>query len=174
MTPSHEQSDRSPHIEREPALIASLGRIYRHKGHERVIAALPHIAAQRPDARLLIAGHPEREYDASLRQLADHFGVSDRVEIDATDPDRQQMIEMLWRTRVFVSMSEYEPQGIVVREALRAGCRAVVARSPVALTELADAGLARGVPLDSSPEELADVIVEELDKPLPEPPTVPT
>jgi glycosyltransferase involved in cell wall biosynthesis len=70
-------------------------------------------------------------------------------------------------------MSEFEAQGIAVLEALAAGCRAVVARSP-GLAELADGRLARGVPLDCRPEELAAIIVEELNKPALEPSPLPT
>jgi glycosyltransferase involved in cell wall biosynthesis len=158
----------SPGIEREPALIASVGRFNRHKGQHWVIAALPHVATHRPDAHLLlIGGNPKDNYDAELRRLADHLGVSDRVEIEAiTLHEGQRLADELARIHVVVSMSEYEHYPLAVLDAVRAGCRAVVARSP-GLSELVDQGIARGVELTSAPEELAAAIIEELDKPPP-------
>src|SRR5438270_459571 len=46
---------RRPREPLEPPLIASVGRLERYKGHQHVVAALPRILEQRPDARLWIA-----------------------------------------------------------------------------------------------------------------------
>jgi glycosyltransferase involved in cell wall biosynthesis len=84
------------------------------------------------------------------------------------------MADELARVSVFACLSEFESQGIAVLEALGQGCRAVVARAP-GLTALIEAGLARGVDLDSSPEVVGAAIIAELERPpRANPPKLPT
>src|SRR2546427_33498 len=45
-----------PDTHRDDALIASVGRLERYKGHHRVIAALPYLLRSRPEIRLWVAG----------------------------------------------------------------------------------------------------------------------
>jgi glycosyltransferase involved in cell wall biosynthesis len=158
---------------RDGSLIASIGRLERYKGHQRVLAALPHVARQRPDVRLWIAG--KGPYEPELQQLAEKLDVASRVEIRAVPPEeRSRMGAELSRVKVVVAMSEFETQPIAALEALGRGCRLVVADAP-GLSTLAERGLARAVPLDSDPEDLAQVLLEELDLPSPpEPPKLPT
>src|SRR5690349_17596745 len=88
-------------------LIVSVGRLERYKGHQRLIAALPKIRECTPDTRLLILG--AGPYEASLRQLARHFGVADVVEIRAVPAsDRQGMAETLAQAALVALLSEYE------------------------------------------------------------------
>ena len=157
---------------RDPDLIASIGRLERYKGHHRVIAALPYILERRPHMRLWIAG--SGPYGADLRELIDELGVRGNVEIRAIPvEERARMAAELSRVSVVVCLSEFESHGIAVLEALGQGCRAVVARAP-GLDALVDAGLARGVDLDDSPEQVAATILDELEQPPPEPPRLPT
>jgi glycogen synthase len=154
-------------------LLASLGRLERYKGHHRVLLALQHVVRQRPDARLWIAGSgPD---GPSLRQLSESLGVADRVDIHAVPPqERARFAEELAQMGVVVLMSEFETQPIAALEALALGCRVIVADTP-GLKALATDGLARLVPLEISPAELARAILEELDKPpQAEPPALPT
>ena len=145
-------------------LIASVGRLERYKGHHRVIAALPGVLAQRPDARLWIAG--SGPYEPELRQLAAQLGVTDRVEIEAVPPsDRTMMREALARTALVVLLSEYETHPIAVLEALSLQRPVLVARTS-GLAELADRGWARAVPLDSTPDQIAAAMLEQLRRPL--------
>jgi glycogen synthase len=149
--------------EREQALIASIGRLERYKGHQRVIAALPHMRERRPDVTLWIAG--SGPYEASLRRLAEELGVSDRVEIRSVPiEEREQMATELSRVKVVASLSEFESQGISALEALGQGCRLVVADAP-GLRLFAEEGLARMVSLKISPEHLAEVLLDEIDQP---------
>ena len=125
----------------------------RHRGN-----AVP--AAVEPDARLRIVGGGP--YEAELRRLAAASGVGERIEIGPIDAtDRSGMAALLASADVVVAMSEYESQGIAVLEALALRRRVVVADSS-ALSEFARAGVARGVPLDATPEELAGALHEEL------------
>jgi glycogen synthase len=131
------------------------------------------VVRQRPDARLWIAG--SGPYGPSLRQLSESLGVADRVDIHAVPPqERARFAEELAQVGVVVLMSEFETQPIAALEALALGCRVIVADTP-GLKALATDGLARLVPLEISPVELAHAILEELDKPpRAEPPALPT
>jgi glycosyltransferase involved in cell wall biosynthesis len=160
-----------PH--REPALLASVGRLERYKGHHRVLRALPHVLEHRPDAHLRIIG--SGPYEDALRDLADTLGLTDHVEILAIPPEeRELMASELARVTLVVSLSEFETQPLAALEALSAGCRLVVAERP-GLQSLADDGFARAIRLDSSPADIAAVILEELERPpISHPPTLPT
>ena len=145
-------------------LVVSVGRLERYKGHQRVIAAMPHLVALEPDVRLRIVGGGP--YEAELRLLAQASGVGERIEIGPIDAsDRSGMAALLGSADVVVAMSEYESQGIAVLEALALRRRVVVADT-TALSEFARAGVARGIALDASPEELATALLEELHGPL--------
>ena len=155
------------------ALIASIGRLERYKGHHRILEAFPEIARRRSDARLWLAGGGP--YEMQLRRMARRLGVEDRVEIRGVPAaDRRQMAAELSRVKVAVLLSEFETQPIGALEALAAGCRLVVADTP-GLSVLADDGLAREVPLGSSPEAVAAAVLEELERPrISDPPKLPT
>jgi glycosyltransferase involved in cell wall biosynthesis len=65
-----------------------------------------------------------------------------------------------------VLLSEYESLGLAALEAL-ASSRPLLVTDATALHELVADGLARGVPLGASSEEVARAIQEELDDPRP-------
>jgi glycogen synthase len=145
------------------SLIASIGRLERYKGHQHVIAALPLILHERPDARLWIAGSgPDRQ---RLEELAERLGVSSRTVIRAVPPeDRARMADELSRVRVAVLASRFETHPIAMLEAAALGCRVVVADSP-GLRELGERGLARVVARPEEPTQLADAVLAELEEP---------
>jgi glycosyltransferase involved in cell wall biosynthesis len=156
--------------DRKPAdtdLIASVGRLERYKGHQHVIAALPHILEHRPAARLWIAGSgPYRE---KLVALAATLGVADRVEVRAVPADdRAAMAEELSRSAVVVLASDFETNPLAAVEAAALGVPLVVADNS-GLRELADRGLARPVADVSDARQLAVAVVEELEHPRPRP-----
>jgi glycogen synthase len=157
----------------DSALIGSIGRLERYKGHHRILEAFPEIARRRSDARLWLAGRGP--YETQLRRNARRLGVEDLVEIRGVPAaDRKQMAAELSRVKVAVLLSEFETQPIAALEALAAGCRLVVADTP-GLSVLADDGLARRVPLGSPPEAVAAAVLEELERPrISDPPKLPT
>jgi glycogen synthase len=158
---------------RSDALIASVGRLERYKGHHRLIEALPEIIRCRPDARVWIAG--TGPYEQTLKRMAQELGVAERVEIRAVPAeDKLAMATELSRVALLVLFSDYETLPIAVLEAL-ALRRPVLVTKSSGLDELAAAGLVRGVPQDSGPHEIAAAVVEELRHPfVPAPVDLPT
>jgi glycosyltransferase involved in cell wall biosynthesis len=146
------------------SLIVSVGRLERYKGHQRLIAALPKVREQVPNARLLILG--AGPYESALWKMARKLGVADRIEIRAVPgSDRHAMAEILSRAALVALLSEYESQGIAVMEAL-ALRRPVLVADTSGLREFADRGLARTIALKSTPEKLAAEIVRQIEEPL--------
>ena len=147
----------------DKGLIVSIGRLEKYKGHQRAIAALPKILAQRPDARLWIAG--TGPYEPELRALAQRLGVADRVDIHAVPvSERERLARELSRAALVVLFSEYETHPIAVLEALALGRPVLVADTP-GLSQIAKQGLGRSIPLNSTSSQIADVILEELSQP---------
>ena len=145
-------------------LIVSVGRLERYKGHQRVIAALPHVLARCPDTRLRIVG--SGPFEAELRQLACKLCVADRVEIGALPAsDRTGMATVLAEASLVTLLSEYESQGIAVMEAIQLK-RPVLVADASALHELAECGLVDRVPLHSTPRQVAAAILEQFARPL--------
>ncbi|MBV9688722.1 MAG: glycosyltransferase family 4 protein [Ktedonobacteraceae bacterium] len=148
----------------EGPLIVSIGRLERYKGHQRVIAALPKVLELVPNVRVRIAG--VGPYESALQKMARKLGVAERVEIRPVPPgDRGSMASLLARADLVTLLSQYESQGIAVLEAL-ALRRPVLVTATSALQELADRGLVRTVPLNSTSEAVATAMVDQLRHPL--------
>jgi len=145
------------------SLIASIGRLERYKGHHRVIEALPYVLEQRPDIRLWVAG--SGPYEQQLLSLARDLGVEEHVEIRAIPAhDREKMADELSRPALIVLLSEFESHCMTVLEAAGLGLSVLVA-DQTGLAELAREGLARAIPLSSTPREVARAILHQLDHP---------
>ena len=107
-------------LARRPFLLF-LGRLSWKKGLDRLIAALPHI----PSIVLVVAGHDEKNYQATLAACARNHGVADRVLFVGAvhGPDKSVLLE---RAQMLVLPSYSENFGNVVLEAMAAGCPVVV------------------------------------------------
>ncbi len=166
LIPNGAELPSPPPIDRPRAAgmqIASVGRLEKYKGHQRVIAALPHILRSRPDATLWIAG--SGPYERQLRQLADRLGVADRVLIEAVPAGaEQELAARLSAMDVVVLMSEFETHPLAMLEALALG-RPVVVADTSGLSELAAEGHARAVPLNCDPAVLAEAVLAEAEHP---------
>lgn len=150
----------------EVPTLASIGRLERYKGHHRVLAAFPHVLEREPSARLLIVG--KGPYEEELRRQAEELGVAERVEITSVPSDDPGgMAKLLGRVSLVVLMSEFETHPLVALEAAAARRRLLVADAG-GLSEIAADGFAQGIPLDSSPEQIAAAAIEELGQPLPQ------
>lgn len=147
----------------QPNLIASIGRLERYKGHQRVIAALPLVLEKKPDAHLWIAG--SGPYEDELRNLARELGVAEHVSIVAIPPqDRSLMARSLARAALVVLLSDYETHPIAVLEALSLK-RPVLVSETSGLKELVERGSARGIAPGSTAQQIADAIVQQLNNP---------
>jgi glycosyltransferase involved in cell wall biosynthesis len=143
--------------------VASVGRLERYKGHQRVIAAFPEVVRRRPDARLQIVG--SGPYEPQLRALTEELGCGDAVEFTSVPAGQpEEMAELLRRVWVFALMSEFETHPIAALEAAAAGCRLLLADAG-GLSELIADGVGRGAPLDSDPADLGAALAEELEQP---------
>ncbi|MDQ2787897.1 MAG: glycosyltransferase [Chloroflexota bacterium] len=145
-------------------LILSVGRLERYKGHHRVIAALPTVLAQFPDARLQIIG--AGPYEQQLHRMAARLGVADRTEIRAIPPgEREQMAALLGQADLVTLLSDYEAHPVSVMEALALG-RSVLVADTSGLSELAQQGLVRAIPVRSTPDAVGRAILEQLRAPV--------
>jgi len=139
-----------------PGRIVSVGRLERYKGHHRVIAALPHVMQEIPEAHLLILG--SGPYERELFNLAGELGVSDRVSIrHIPSADREAMATALAEAAVVAALSDYEAHPVAMMEALSLA-RPVVGYDVAGVGELVAAGWVRGVP----PGAPAAVVAGEL------------
>jgi glycosyltransferase involved in cell wall biosynthesis/GT2 family glycosyltransferase len=146
-----------------PPAIASIGRLERYKGHHRVIDAFPFVLKREPEARLVIVG--TGPYEGELRKQAQALGIAEKVEFTSTPPDQPAaMAELLQGISLVVLLSDFETHPLVALEAAAAGRRLLVADAS-GLGELAADGFARPIPLDESPEGVAEAVIEELAKP---------
>ncbi|MDX6690062.1 MAG: glycogen synthase [Solirubrobacteraceae bacterium] len=148
-------------------LIVSIGRLERYKGHQRAIAALPHVLREVPDARLWIAG--TGPYGSELADLARELGVADRVEIRA-ERDRDAYARQLAGASVATLLSEFETHPMAAVEAIALGVPMLVGRDGGGLSELANKRLASGVDLEGHAAEHAAQIVQLIDQPPQAPP----
>ncbi len=142
-------------------LVASIGRLVRYKGHQRVIAAFAHFVRQEPDARLLILG--SGPYEGELRRLANSLGIAGLVEIVAVGPG-VEMARRLHQVDLVVLLSEFETHPVAALEAIGLHRPLLVAEGS-GLGELAARGLARAIALDASPTATADAMLLELREP---------
>lgn len=151
--------------EPQAPVLASVGRLERYKGHHRVLEAFPLLLEREPEARLLIVGRGP--YEDELRRQAEELGVAERVEITSVPSDDPEgMAKLLGGVSLVVLMSEFESHPLVALEAAAARRRLLVAEAG-GLREIAEDGFGRGIPLESSPQEIAAAAGEELAKPLP-------
>jgi glycosyltransferase involved in cell wall biosynthesis len=138
-----------PNIPRDEKTLVFLGRINWKKGLDRAIELLPRI-----DARLVIAGNDEEELTPRLRELAQKFGVADRVELLGPVYGAAKW-ELLARATLFVLLSMSENFGNAVLEALMMETPAVLSPS-VGLAEDVVRARAGITDLDELPTLLAD------------------
>jgi glycogen synthase len=164
---SHDATNGSANGTPTGPLIVSVGRLEQYKGHHRVIAAMPKVLEQCPDARLRIVG--SGPYESELRALAHNLNIADRVEIGPIPAeDRLGMATLLASAAVVTLLSEYESHGVAVLEALVLH-RPVLVTYASALREFADQGFARSVTLEATTTEVARQIVLQIREPLQQP-----
>lgn len=145
-------------------LVLSVGRLERYKGHHRLIEAWPQVLRQRSAARLRILG--VGPYEDELRRQVNQLDLNAHIEISSIQAgDAQAMSDALGQSNLVALLSDYEAHPVAVVEALAVG-RPVLVTESSGLSELVTAGLARGIPLRSSSDEVAHAVLQQLDDPL--------
>ncbi len=153
-TPSDPPPDKEPH------LVLSVGRLEKYKGHHRVIEAFPRLLQSVPDARLKIIG--SGPYEQALHDLVQRLGLHEVVTIESIpSAERQRLADLLYSAGVVVLLSEYEAHPVSVMEALSMGCPVLVADTS-GLSEIAQDGLCRAIPLNTPSDGVAAAIEREL------------
>lgn len=166
LIPNGFETHASAAVVRQP-IVATIGRLERYKGHDRVLEAFPLVLGAKPDAVLRIVGNGPQE--GALRRRAAALGLTDRVEFIRVPSDKPQvMAALLAEVGLVVSLSEFETHPLVALEAVASGSLPLVADTS-GLSELAADGLASAIPLGSSPDEIAQAILKRLDNPEPVP-----
>ena len=146
------------------SLILSVGRLDPLKGHQRVIRAFSVLLHARPNLRLQIVGMGD--YEDDLRKLIQDLGISDKVLIQGIPPNRRSdMSALLSRASLVTLLSDGENNPIAVLEALGMKRPVLVTNVP-GLRQFADLGVATSVPLNGTPEEVAQAMLRQLDSPL--------
>jgi glycosyltransferase involved in cell wall biosynthesis len=147
----------APQLTGDP-LVLSVGRLERYKGHHRVIAAMPELIRQAPEAHLGIVG--TGSYEGRLRRMVEGLGVADAVSfLSFASTERERLGALVASADVVALLSDYEAHPVAAVEAAALGVPVVVAQGS-GMTELARDGLARAVPVDSTPVELADALLD--------------
>ncbi len=138
-----------------------LGRLVPTKGVEVLLDAWASVRAMRPDARLVIAGSGESDYEAALHarlkgSSARTSGVTFTGFVSGGIKER-----CLADAAVFVLPSHHENFGIAVLEAVGAGVPVVVSPAVQLAPWIEANGL--GIVADRTPEAVASAIVRVLD-----------
>jgi glycosyltransferase involved in cell wall biosynthesis len=142
-------------------IILTVGRLSvleRYKGHARIIAALPAIAARVPDTAYLIVGSGDDQ--PRLERLAHEASVSNRVVFAGQVPD-EALPDYFALAHVFAMPSTGEGFGIVFLEAAAAGLPVIGGNCDGSVDALADGRIGR--PVDANaPAEIEDAVVDAL------------
>jgi glycosyltransferase involved in cell wall biosynthesis len=153
-------------------LILSVGRLERYKGHHLLIDALPFVLQEMPGARLEIVG--AGQFEGELRARAAASGLNGKIKIGSIDPvDRDGMSRTVAGASAVALLSEYEANPVSVMEALALGRRVLVADTS-GLSELAEEGLARAVPIGATPQQIGRALVDLIRSPEPQKLDLPT
>ena len=144
--------------------VARIGRGDRHKGHDKVLAALARLAARRPELAYVIVGNGDDR--PRLEAIAREHGIAGRVHFagqvsDSELPDYYRLAD------VFVMPSTKEGFGIVFLEAAASGLPVIGGDRDGSADALADGAI--GAMVDPDDAAALDRAIEQaLDGPRPD------
>ncbi len=141
------------------ALVVSVGRLTKQKGHRHLLRAWPVVARSMPHARLLVVG--EGSWQARLTEEARALGVSDSVIFTGW---RSDVAAILAAADLFVHPSLWEGFGLAILEAMAAGTCVVASRVSTIPELVLDGETGSLVPPGDS-RALADTILRLLADP---------
>jgi len=149
---------RGHRFDKLPRRVVTAGRLIRDKGMDDVVRAFGRVAAEHPDASLVILGDgPDRR---RLEELAATLGVHDAV-VFRGHVAHDEVFEELARAELFLFLSRYAGERLpnVVKEAMACRCLVVTTATP-GIEELMQDGVhGRVVPLGAW-EQAAERAIE--------------
>ncbi|HUF53828.1 MAG TPA: glycosyltransferase family 4 protein [Dehalococcoidia bacterium] len=117
--------EANPVAHRSPVIVW-LGKLRRYKCIHHVVDAMPGVLAERPDARLVVAGRrDDTAYERELREQVKRLGLTRAVSF-SLDLTEGAKLALLRSARVITLPSPVEGFGIVLLEAAAQGTPAVV------------------------------------------------
>jgi glycogen synthase len=145
-------------------LILSIGRLERYKGHQRAIKAMPFLLKKLSDARLMVVG--SGPFEPELIELVHEMGLTESVSVGSIPSDqRDQMARLIASASLVTLLSDYEAHPVSVVESLALG-RPVLVLHAAGCAELADQGLVRSIPKESTDQEIAEAMRQQIEDPL--------
>ncbi len=135
---------------RQP-FVLYLGRVSWKKGLDRLLCAMRRLER----ATLVVAGNDEDGYQRVLAAIAERHGIAQRVQFIGPVTGTRKWA-LLRHARMLVLPSYSENFGMVVLEAMAAGCPVVVT-SEVGLAEIVNASGA-GLVVNGEPDQLAEAM----------------
>ncbi len=142
-------------------LIGIIGEIAAHKGQTDFVRAASRVAEQFPDAEFLIVGQDgsaNGKQQKNLENLIEKLGLQNKIHLLGWTDNIAPVFGAL---DVFVSASLTEPFGLVIVEAMAAGCSVVATATDGAKEIIKDGETGRLVSI-ANPNELSKVIIELL------------
>lgn len=133
-------------------IVLFLSRIHYKKGLDLLIPAFAR--SGKPDEVLVLAGPVADGYEPELRQQISKAGIGDRVVFTGMLHGRDRLSAMV-DADVFVLPSYQENFGIVVAEAMAAGCPVVISDQVNLHRDVSSAGASRVVPTQVEPLAVA-------------------
>jgi glycogen(starch) synthase len=115
---------RKQFIEPDSRMVFFVGRLVYEKGVQTVIEAMPKVLEEVPDLRFLVAG--TGPHARALQVMIDEFGMSEKIKLLGF-VDADKLVKFYKCADITVVPSIYEPFGMVVLEAMVAGCPVIVA-----------------------------------------------
>jgi glycosyltransferase involved in cell wall biosynthesis len=161
-TPEHVRAFREAfQIPARAPVVLYAGRLHVKKGLEVLLGAFERVGQTYPQARLVLAGAIDRDYEQAIRRLVAAHPFADRIIVTGL-LERQQLNAAYGAAAVFAFPSRSENFGITVAEAMAAGLPVVVSRD-TPWPELEAIGAGRFV--EPSPAAFADAIEAVLASP---------
>jgi glycosyltransferase involved in cell wall biosynthesis len=146
----------------QPPTIGFLGRLSEKKGAPILLAAFARIAAELPDARLIVAGPDDEGIGSRMRREVERLGLGDRVSFPGMVVGREKA-SLLQQFDVFALPSADESFGIAVAEAMAAGVPVVITEHVAIAGDIEAAGA--GLIAPRSDEGFAVALRRLLDDP---------
>lgn len=144
-------------------VVVFFGTLLPSKGIEDLIEAFATVRARRPDARLLIAGHPSRLMeDGQLDALAERLGIAEAVTVDAGYVPNEELGALMRLARVVVFPYRNATASGALQVAYAYG-RPVIATRVGGLPEVVEEGESGLVVAPRRPDELAEAILTLVD-----------